>query len=177
MEAFKSDNKKFADLMYAVEEGVIENTVFRGSYLELTLLVNGVRLTTNRSLERRPVAIGEKMCVLLYRVYLFDEAGADLRKNQLLRGIGGNVRMYAKAVLKPGAKIAWHQHTGETEPYFILSGHGIFTDHDKSRTEVSAGDVCLIQEGQFHSIENASEEDLAFMALIYAVPGDVPAMR
>lgn len=25
---------------------------------------------------------------------------------------GGNVRMYAKAVLKPGAKIAWHQHTG-----------------------------------------------------------------
>ena len=73
--------------MYAVEEGVIENTVFRGSYLELTLLVNGVRLTTNRSLERRPVAIGEKMCVLLYRVYLFDEAGADLRKNQLLRGI------------------------------------------------------------------------------------------
>ncbi len=90
---------------------------------------------------------------------------------------GGNVRMYAKAVLKPGAKIAWHQHTGETEPYFILSGHGIFTDHDKSRTEVSAGDVCLIQEGQFHSIENASEEDLAFMALIYAVPGDVPAMR
>ncbi len=87
VEAFKSDNKKFADLMYAVEEGVIENTVFRGSYLELTLLVNGVRLTTNRSLERRPVAIGEKMCVLLYRVYLFDEAGADLRKNQLLRGI------------------------------------------------------------------------------------------
>ena len=57
VEAFKSDNKKFANLMDAVEEGVIENVVFRGSYLELTLSVNGVRLTTNRSLERRHVAI------------------------------------------------------------------------------------------------------------------------
>lgn len=55
VEAFKSDNKKFANLMDAVEEGVIENVVFRGSYLELTLSVNGVRLTTNRSLERRHV--------------------------------------------------------------------------------------------------------------------------
>ncbi|MCI8785601.1 MAG: ABC transporter ATP-binding protein [Eubacterium sp.] len=87
VEAFKSDNKKFASLMDAVEEGVIENVVFRGSYLELTLSVNGVRLTTNRSLERRHVDIGEKMCVLLYRAYLFDEEGAEIRKNQLLKGI------------------------------------------------------------------------------------------
>ena len=87
VEAFKSDNKKFANMMNAVEEGVIENIVFRGSYLELTLLVNGVRLTTNRSLERRHVDIGEKMCVLLYRVYLFDEKGAEIRKNHLLKGI------------------------------------------------------------------------------------------
>ncbi len=87
VEAFKSDNKKFANLMDAVEEGVIENVVFRGSYLELTLSVNGVRLTTNRSLERRHVDIGEKMCVLLYRAYLFDEEGAEIRKNQLLKGI------------------------------------------------------------------------------------------
>ncbi len=86
VEAFKSDNKKFASLMDAVEEGVIENVVFRGSYLELTLSVNGVCLTTNRSLERRHVDIGEKMCVLLYRAYLFDE-GAEIRKNQLLKGI------------------------------------------------------------------------------------------
>lgn len=87
VEAFKSDNKKFASLMDAVEEGVIENVVFRGSYLELTLSVNGVCLTTNRSLERRHVDIGEKMCVLLYRAYLFDEEGAEIRKNQLLKGI------------------------------------------------------------------------------------------
>lgn len=87
VEAFKSDNKKFAGMMNAVEEGTIKSVVFRGSYLELTLEVNGVRLTTNRSLERRHVDIGEKMCVLLYRVYLFDDEGAEIRKNQLLKGI------------------------------------------------------------------------------------------
>ena len=87
LSGFKGYGDKFANLMDAVEEGVIENVVFRGSYLELTLSVNGVRLTTNRSLERRHVDIGEKMCVLLYRAYLFDEEGAEIRKNQLLKGI------------------------------------------------------------------------------------------
>lgn len=87
VEAFKSDNQKFAKMMNAVEEGVIKSIVFRGSYLELTLRVKGVRLTTHRSLERRHVEIGEKMCVLLYRVYLFDENGAQIRKNELLKGI------------------------------------------------------------------------------------------
>lgn len=87
VEAFKSDNEKFKNLMEAVESGVIEKVDFRGSYLELTLLVNGVRLTTNRSLERRSVAVGEKMCVLLYRVYVFDESGAEIHKNQLLKSV------------------------------------------------------------------------------------------
>lgn len=87
VEAFKNDNKKFKNLMGAVEEGIIEKIAFRGSYLELTLLVNGVHLTANRSLERRSVSIGEKMCVLLYRIYVFDENGAGIYKNQLLKDI------------------------------------------------------------------------------------------
>ncbi len=87
VEAFKSDNEKFKKLIDAGEEGIIEKIDFRGSYLELTLLVNGVRLTTNRSLERRKVSVGEKMCVLLYRIYVFDENGAEIHKNRLLKGI------------------------------------------------------------------------------------------
>lgn len=87
VEAFKSDNQKFKGMMHAVESGTVEKIAFRGSYLEVTLLVNGVRLTTNRSLERRNIQIGEKMCVLLYRIYVFDENGAEIRKNELLKGI------------------------------------------------------------------------------------------
>jgi len=87
VEAFKSDNQKFKNLLHAVESGTVEKIAFRGSYLEVTLLVNGVRLTANRSLERRNIQIGEKMCVLLYRIYVFDENGAEIRKNELLKGI------------------------------------------------------------------------------------------
>lgn len=80
----------------------------------------------------------------------------------------GHGRMYAKVALKPNSSVGWHRHVGETEPYYILEGTGIFVDDDGSRTEVGPGDVCVIHPGQCHSIENASEtEDLIFMALIH----------
>lgn len=80
----------------------------------------------------------------------------------------GHGRMYAKVALKPGASVGWHRHVGETEPYYILSGEGIFVDDDGSRHKVWAGDVCTIVPGQCHSIENASKyQDLEFMALIH----------
>lgn len=82
----------------------------------------------------------------------------------------GSARTYAKIVLKPLSSIGWHQHIGEIEPYYILSGEGIFIDNDKSRQKVVPGDVCMIAPGQFHSIENpSSDTDLTFMALIYIV--------
>lgn len=86
-EVFKSDNEKFKSLLPDAEEGVITEIAFRGSYLELTLEVNGVLITVNRSLERRPVEIGEHMNFLLYRVYHLEEGDAKLYKNSRLKGI------------------------------------------------------------------------------------------
>ena len=77
-------------------------------------------------------------------------------------------RMYAKIVLDPGATVGWHRHEGETEPYYIQEGNGIFIDDDGSRNEVGPGDICTILPGQCHSLENPSEtEALTFIALIY----------
>lgn len=82
----------------------------------------------------------------------------------------GAGNMYAKVVLKPGASVGWHRHTGETEPYYVLQGRGIFVDNDGTRTEVGPGDCCIIEEGQCHAIENASPcLDFVFMALIHYV--------
>lgn len=82
--------------------------------------------------------------------------------------LNDNIRMFAKVVLKPCASIIWHQHKGETEPYYILSGNGVFTDSDQSEIPVKEGDVCLIENMQYHGIRNISDvEDLVFMALIY----------
>lgn len=85
--------------------------------------------------------------------------------------LNGHGRMYARVVLPPGASVGWHQHVHDTEPYYILSGEGEFIDNDHTRTKVHAGDVCIIKVGQFHSMENNSDGDLEFMALIYNEPG------
>lgn len=81
--------------------------------------------------------------------------------------LGGAGRLYAKITLEPGASVGWHQHIGETEPYYILEGNGTFIDNDKSRNPVGPGNVCTIEPGQYHSLENTSDEPLTFLALIY----------
>ena len=81
VEAFKSDNVYFKDLLEDSQEGVITDIMFRGSSLELKLNVNGVTVSTSRSLERRPVVIGEPMRVLVYRLYAFDDGGVHLLEN------------------------------------------------------------------------------------------------
>lgn len=81
--------------------------------------------------------------------------------------LNGHGDMYALVRLKPGCSIGYHQHIGNTEPYFIIEGHGTFVDNDGSRIEVGPGDVCYIEVGQGHAMENNSDQDLVFMALIY----------
>ena len=86
-----------------------------------------------------------------------------LKEEELL----GHGSLYAKVVVNPHSSIGWHQHVTNTEPYFILSGKGIFIDNDKSRTDVEAGDICTIEVGQWHSLENPYDEELVMMALVY----------
>ncbi len=85
VEAFKADNSKFHHLLDVSEDAVIEDIAFRGSYLELKLRIGQILLTTNRSLERRPVCKGEHLRVLIYRMYLFDADQALLLENSLLK--------------------------------------------------------------------------------------------
>ena len=79
----------------------------------------------------------------------------------------GHGKLYAKVVIRPHSSIGMHQHVGNTEPYFILKGHGVFVDNDGTRTEVGPGDVCVIEVGQSHSLENPTDEELVFMAQVY----------
>lgn len=92
-----------------------------------------------------------------------------ISKEELL----GHGRLYAKVTLPPGSSVGWHQHLKETEPYYILKGEADFIDNDKSVTKVGPGDCCIIEVGQYHSIENNSDEDVEFMALIYNEEGFV----
>ena len=86
VEAFKNDNDRFKDYLPYTEEGTITDILFRGNCLELVLEVNGIRLTTKRSLERRTIQVGEKMRVIVYRIYVYDEHRAYLMENKDLNG-------------------------------------------------------------------------------------------
>ena len=78
----------------------------------------------------------------------------------------GHGTLYARVVLPPGSSIGYHQHIGNTEPYYILRGNGVFMDADGSRIPVGPGDVCRIACGESHGMENTGTEDVEFMALV-----------
>lgn len=78
----------------------------------------------------------------------------------------GHGKMYARLVMKPHSSIGWHQHVGSTEPYAIIKGEGTFVDNDGSKTTVRPGDVCLIEVGQWHAMENNTDEDVELIALV-----------
>lgn len=74
-------------------------------------------------------------------------------------------KMYAQVTLEPGCSIGYHEHHGESETYYFLSGEGVYDDNGTKRG-VKAGDVTVTSDGMGHSIANAGGEDLVFMALI-----------
>ncbi len=81
--------------------------------------------------------------------------------------LNGHGRLYALVKMEPHSSIGYHEHIGETEPYYVISGHGTFIDHEKNRIPVGPDDVCLIECGQSHGFENDSDEELVMMALVY----------
>ena len=86
VEAFKNDNPRFKDVMGLSESGIIKDIMFRGDSYEVEIDVNGTLLRTYRSLERRPIRVGEEMNVIVYRLYAFDEDGeVHLLENEGLR--------------------------------------------------------------------------------------------
>lgn len=77
----------------------------------------------------------------------------------------GLVPTYIKATLKSGCSLGLHQHNGNSEAYYILSGKGIYNDNGVL-TEVEAGDTTFTADGESHGLENAGSEDLVFIALV-----------
>ncbi|KLU58837.1 cupin domain protein [Peptococcaceae bacterium CEB3] len=77
----------------------------------------------------------------------------------------GKGRLYAKNVLKPGASIGLHQHVGDFEVYFILSGTGTIND-DGAESLVGPGDMVLTRNGENHALENTGDSDLVLTSLI-----------
>ena len=79
--------------------------------------------------------------------------------------LNGKCGLYAEVTIEPGCSLGYHEHHGESETYYILSGKGEYDDNGVTR-EVKAGDVTFTPDNHGHGLVNIVEEDLASMALI-----------
>lgn len=74
--------------------------------------------------------------------------------------------LYAKVTIPAGSVLAYHEHHGNGESYFILSGEGVYDDNGSKRV-VKAGDSTWTADGSGHGLDNSGgSEDIVFMALI-----------
>lgn len=74
-------------------------------------------------------------------------------------------RLYAEVTLEKGCSLGFHEHHGESETYYIVSGNGIYSDNGRLRM-VKAGDVTFTPDGEGHALTNTGDDSLVFMALI-----------
>ena len=79
--------------------------------------------------------------------------------------LNGKCGLYAKVIIEPGCTLGYHEHNGESETYYILSGEGNYNDNGIIRP-VKAGDITFTPSGSGHGLDNTTDEDLVFMALI-----------
>lgn len=107
------------------------------------------------------------MEAVLERVeHLWDGKGHVLMKKILgAEQMNGKCGLYAEVTLEPGCSLGYHEHHGESETYYFLSGQGEYNDNGTVRT-VSAGDITFTPSGSGHGLENNSDSNLVFMALI-----------
>lgn len=69
----------------AAEEGCVEDILFRGNHLDVTVNIGGTMITGEWSLEKEPLQVGEKVNVLIYRIYAVDDEKTYLCENKGMR--------------------------------------------------------------------------------------------
>ena len=79
-------------------------------------------------------------------------------------------RLFGKLILPAGASIGMHEHVGEFEVYYILSGEGIVNDGERDY-RVEPGDMYLCDDGERHLLRNDGSDDLVLLAIIPLLRG------
>lgn len=97
----------------------------------------------------------------------FDGVG-EITVRSLLNGpeeMSQKGRVFAHTTVYPGSEIGYHIHHGDSETYYILSGHGRYNDNGVM-TDIGPGDVAYCAPGEGHGIACTGEEPIEMIALI-----------
>ena len=75
-------------------------------------------------------------------------------------------RLFAHTTVYPNSAIVYHIHEGESETYYIVSGHGKFNDNGTIK-EVGPGDVLFTGAGEGHGLETIGDEPINLVAVVF----------
>ena len=80
--------------------------------------------------------------------------------------LAGKCGLYARVTIPAGSILGYHEHHGNGESYFVLSGEAVYDDNGVKRT-IRAGDSTWTSDGSGHGVDNSmGQEPIVFMALI-----------
>ena len=76
----------------------------------------------------------------------------------------GNNLVLSSTMLRANQHTTGHNHKGQEEVYFFISGHGEM-EIDDNRFTVEEGDVVCIEDGEFHKAYNTGHLGLYFVCV------------
>ena len=79
--------------------------------------------------------------------------------------LDGKCGLYAKVTIEPNCTLGFHEHHGDTETYYILSGKGLYNDNG-TEVGIGAGDVTYCAPGEGHGLKCLGNEPVEMIALI-----------
>lgn len=92
--------------------------------------------------------------------------GAVLIEKILDRELGDKCGLYARVTIPAGSVLGYHEHHGNGESYFVLSGAAEYDDNGVRR-RIGPGDSTWTPDGSGHGVDNsAGSEPIVFIALI-----------
>ena len=76
-----------------------------------------------------------------------------------------NYELLTEIKHEPGTRVGLHQHTENSEVYYILEGTAWYNDNG---TEVilHEGDTAICNRGEWHAIGNPTDKTMRFLAVI-----------
>lgn len=84
-----------------------------------------------------------------------------LNKDELM----GKGRLFNHITVNPGCSIGRHEHVGEAEIFYILSGRGV-ADDNGAEVALEPGDMLYTGDGCYHAVRCEGDVPLEMVALI-----------
>ena len=102
------------------------------------------------------------------KTYEYSDTGSEafaLYNLKEFSGINERIKQFSYVEVNVGEQVPFHEHHGNAENYYIISGRGLYNDNGKE-IEVGAGAVTFTPSGEGHALRNIGEDKLCFIALV-----------